>query len=318
MYLELQGNEPGLAAYYNFNNTTKDISGNGNDGYLMYKEEFVADPIVAPDSDSDGISDLEERGFDGTNPAFDGNGDGIPDWKQSKAASFKSFRKSRYITLASSATGKIDIPLVNVTPIEVPSGLPNGFDFPYDLVEYSLELPAGVNTAEVNFYPHGDAVYDTYMNFGPLGSLANPEWYNFKLENNTGATFATNIINLKFVDGQRGDHDLQANGTIFTVGGPAKSPEGLNDLASGKRLLRIYGNPSNESVRISFYAEKECHVSIKLYNTESKLVAIVFEGEATFGENSCQYNLQKIASGVYHCQLEMNEKLLHEKLVVAH
>jgi hypothetical protein len=38
----LTGKEVGLSAYYNFNNTIKDITGKGNDGILMYKEAFTA------------------------------------------------------------------------------------------------------------------------------------------------------------------------------------------------------------------------------------------------------------------------------------
>lgn len=37
----LQGDEPGLAAYYSFDGTTLDMTGHGNDGVLMYKESFV-------------------------------------------------------------------------------------------------------------------------------------------------------------------------------------------------------------------------------------------------------------------------------------
>lgn len=37
----LTGTEPNLAAYYNFNSTTKDITGHGHDGLLMYQESFV-------------------------------------------------------------------------------------------------------------------------------------------------------------------------------------------------------------------------------------------------------------------------------------
>jgi len=38
----LTGKEVGLNAYYNFNNTIKDITGKGNDGIMMYKEAFTA------------------------------------------------------------------------------------------------------------------------------------------------------------------------------------------------------------------------------------------------------------------------------------
>ena len=38
----LTGSEAGLTAYYTFANTTRDITGHGNDGIFMYKESFVA------------------------------------------------------------------------------------------------------------------------------------------------------------------------------------------------------------------------------------------------------------------------------------
>lgn len=52
MLENLKGNEPGLAAYYNFNNTTRDLTGHGNDGVLMYMESFVP---------SDLQTDVEDR-----------------------------------------------------------------------------------------------------------------------------------------------------------------------------------------------------------------------------------------------------------------
>jgi hypothetical protein len=44
----LAGNEPGLNAYYTFNNTTKDLTGHGNDGLLMFKEQFTTRYHGAP------------------------------------------------------------------------------------------------------------------------------------------------------------------------------------------------------------------------------------------------------------------------------
>jgi hypothetical protein len=46
MRIWLTGNETGLNAYYNFNGTTRDITRHGNDGILMYKEEFVPSGVV--------------------------------------------------------------------------------------------------------------------------------------------------------------------------------------------------------------------------------------------------------------------------------
>lgn len=41
----LTGAESGLIAYYTFSDTTRDITGRGNDGVLMFKESFVSSPI---------------------------------------------------------------------------------------------------------------------------------------------------------------------------------------------------------------------------------------------------------------------------------
>jgi hypothetical protein len=47
MYRSLVGNEAGLNAYYTFKNTTKDITGHGNDGILMYMEQYIRQNLFA-------------------------------------------------------------------------------------------------------------------------------------------------------------------------------------------------------------------------------------------------------------------------------
>ncbi len=46
MYRPRQGNEPGLNAYYTFKNTTKDVTGHGCDGILMYLEQYIQQHIL--------------------------------------------------------------------------------------------------------------------------------------------------------------------------------------------------------------------------------------------------------------------------------
>ena len=58
LHKTLASNEPGLNAYYNFDGTTRDITGHGNDGILMYKEAFVPSSIEPPkteDVTGDGV-----------------------------------------------------------------------------------------------------------------------------------------------------------------------------------------------------------------------------------------------------------------------
>ena len=46
MKRSLVGNETGLKAYYTFKNTTKDITGHGNDGILMYMEQYLRQTLL--------------------------------------------------------------------------------------------------------------------------------------------------------------------------------------------------------------------------------------------------------------------------------
>ena len=46
MYTALKSGTTGLNAYYRFKNTTKDFSGRGNDGILMYKEQYIQQAFI--------------------------------------------------------------------------------------------------------------------------------------------------------------------------------------------------------------------------------------------------------------------------------
>ncbi len=71
--------------------------------------------------------------------------------------------------------------------------------------------------------PLGDTA-DTYFMYGPEPGNATPHWYSFMFDaaSGTGAVINGNEITLHFVDGKRGDADLDAtNGVIADPGGPA-------------------------------------------------------------------------------------------------
>jgi hypothetical protein len=52
MYTALRAGTQGLKAYYRFRNTTRDLSGNGNDGLLMYQETYVQQDFIAELTDT--------------------------------------------------------------------------------------------------------------------------------------------------------------------------------------------------------------------------------------------------------------------------
>jgi photosystem II stability/assembly factor-like uncharacterized protein len=168
------------------------------------------------DDDLDGIPPAIE---DGAPNGGDGNGDGQEDSSQNNVTSVAG-TTGTYLTFVAPAGTQ----MADVTASEPPDGAP--VVFPYGMFGFAVtDLEVG---AEIEVVVHVDddvlSIYD-YYKFGPeLGDFV-PHWYLFNYDpvSNTGAEFdtETNQIILHFVDGQRGDSDLMANGMIAEPGGPA-------------------------------------------------------------------------------------------------
>ena len=100
---------------------------------------------------------------------------------------------------------------------------PDSVEFSYGFFEFTVEgiEPGGATTATLQF-PAG-ASYDTYYKYGPTRDNTSNHWYEFKYDGQTGAEINGSQIILHFVDGQRGDDDLVANGVVTDIGGPGVS-----------------------------------------------------------------------------------------------
>ncbi|MDY6903483.1 MAG: choice-of-anchor U domain-containing protein, partial [Thermodesulfobacteriota bacterium] len=191
--------------------------------------------VTLQHSDADGIADADELGPDGISADYDGNGDGIPDHTQPGVASFHTDSGLEYVTLASSG-GTF---LSDVEPLDNPSGsgLPGGYTFPFQFFSYTINNADPSGSATVTLYlPDGETM-DSYWKYGPTPGNATPHWYEFMWNGTTGAQIDDNVITLTFVDGQRGDSDLDGtNGVIVDPGGPALSkpaPVPASDGGSG-------------------------------------------------------------------------------------
>jgi hypothetical protein len=66
------------------------------------------------------------------------------------------------------------------------------------------------------------AAVDSFWKFGPTPDDPTNHWYEFTYDGETGAEINGDTITLHFVDGLRGDHDLNGgNGTIVDPGAPS-------------------------------------------------------------------------------------------------
>jgi hypothetical protein len=82
--------------------------------------------------------------------------------------------------------------------------------------------PGGSSSATVFLPP--DTTVDTYYKYGRTPDQPDPHWYEFLYDGTTGAEILPDRIILHFVDGQRGDDDLEVNGQIVDLGAPGLSP----------------------------------------------------------------------------------------------
>jgi hypothetical protein len=184
--------------------------------------------VDVQDGDGDGVATNEEMSPDGVDTNYDGNGDGIPDWKQDNVASLYSYDRRHYVTM------ETNFRFADVRAVALPARLPPGVSFPYGLFAFRVRnVPPG-GFATVRFYV--DAEWpNVYYKYGPTPLVPTPSWYNFAFDilQGTGAITDGFTVTLHFKDGEMGDDDLTSNGVVLDDGGPGVSAAAPPPTSSG-------------------------------------------------------------------------------------
>ena len=180
-------------------------------------------------SDDDGVSDAVESGAPNNG---DGNGDGVRDAEQSYVVSFPNAEDARYVTLQAPErtliTNTRALSRLLAAPTLPETELPIGFLY------FRLSGLARGQSAAVTLFLPSDVEVNSYWKYGPTPDDAEPHWYEFVYDGETGAQFpAAGEIVLHFKDGERGDDDLRRNGEIAGVGGPALTVRTLAPVTLG-------------------------------------------------------------------------------------
>ena len=168
-----------------------------------------------PEADGDGVGDEVENG--GANNG-DGNGDGIADRLQKHVTTTTNIDETEYVTLEAPEGTQLN----DVRAIENPSpeDMPEGSELPNGLYEFTIgNLEPGASAQLKVYLPEGSSA-DSYLKYGPTPDNEEYHWYEFVYDGVTGAEIEDNVITLHFIDGDEGDDDLTANGTIVDAGGP--------------------------------------------------------------------------------------------------
>ena len=169
-----------------------------------------------PDNDNDGVPDEEEQGPNGDEPVYDGNNDGTPDSEQDNVVSGHTYDEQYYVTLAVPDSSALS----DAEALPVPAGAPADMDFPYGVFAFKVNDLEPDGTTTVTLYLPDDAAPSSYYKYGPTLDDPTDHWYEFLYDGETGAEINENVITLHFVDGHRGDDDLDADGDIEDAGGP--------------------------------------------------------------------------------------------------
>lgn len=130
-----------------------------------------------------------------------------------------------------------------------PSDAPAGITFDEGFFKFQINgLTPGGSTMVALEMPAG-YIPNTYYMYGPTPENPTPHWYEFKFNGRTGAEFfGNNFVVLNFIDGERGDADLVANGQITDPGAPGidptAAPTPLSSSSGGCTLTTANGIPS--------------------------------------------------------------------------
>ena len=191
---------------------------------------------IGIDTDGDGVIDRVENAAPNNG---DMNNDAVADSAQTNITSFQTI-SGDYIFI----------------------GIPQGTDFrstdilggtfaltTTDLSDINNELAGltifqGFFATEISGAFNGNAITltltvpandnpNTFFSYGPTLDNATPHWHEFNFDGETGALINGDVITLHFVDGKRGDADLQSNGIIkVSPGGSVRKPgdsDGISD-----------------------------------------------------------------------------------------
>lgn len=214
------------------------------------------------DIDGDTIPNFEEMGPAGLDDRFDGNNDTIPDWDQGNVVSLSTFDRTLYVTFEADET------ITNMQPLPPPPDGPEGFSFPYGFFDFEIDLSAAGGSAIVTMIlcPSGSdgqpvcdgEIPNTFWKFGATPDNFTPHFYEFTFDDvtQTGAEIddLNLTVTLSFVDGLRGDDDLDdENGTISDPGAPAVVIPGISGEATGSDCFiatAAFGSPSAPYVKL--------------------------------------------------------------------
>jgi Tol biopolymer transport system component/chitodextrinase len=187
------------------------------------------------DTDQDGIEDQEE---DMAPNGGDANRDGIPDREQPNVVSLREHELGRYVTFVGpEGTSFAGVRAMGESALQEPP--PVGLSHPFGFFEFQVFglIPEG--TVEIHVHLPAKGETDSWYKYGSTLRGQDPHWHPFPFDGATGAVVGEETITLRYEDGGRGDHDLEANGVIMDLAAPTYA--GLPVILSDPENIAVVG-----------------------------------------------------------------------------
>ncbi|MDP4197594.1 MAG: phosphodiester glycosidase family protein [Bacteroidota bacterium] len=89
-----------------------------------------------------------------------------------------------------------------------------------------------------------------------------------------------------------------------------------SEVPQNFQLLQNYPNPFNPETCIGFNLDEQGDVSLKIYDFLGREVATLIHGQLSAGHYEAKWNASGFASGVYFCQLRLNNRVAIKKMLL--
>jgi MYXO-CTERM domain-containing protein len=186
-------------------------------------------------------------------PGGDGNGDRIPDRDQANVTTIKALLGG---TATFAAEAAMTLNIVDAADSATIFSRMTTFKSPPDQSVYfnngmfTLKMTGAMGSAGhiVTLYDGAATRPNRYYAYGKTPDNKSDHWYDFTFDGETGAEIISDRIILHFVDGKRGDDDLDPNnGSITHTGAQAVVTENANSSSQAGGGCSIVTTPSQTS-----------------------------------------------------------------------
>jgi hypothetical protein len=91
-----------------------------------------------------------------------------------------------------------------------------------------------------------------------------------------------------------------------------------SDILPARPQLKIYPNPFNPDINVTFTLEQTTEVMISLYNTRGQKIETLYQAMTSAGEHNIRWRDEtgKLSSGIYFISLETTGYTVTKKLLM--